>query len=899
MIGQSLSHYKIIAKLGQGGMGEVYRADDTTLGREVAIKVLPDEVAAEPDRRQRFEREAKLLASLNHPNISSIYSFERASAGEGDSEATVFFLVMELVEGETLADRIGKGTIPPRDAFHLARQVTDALEYAHGRGIVHRDLKPANIKITPEGVVKVLDFGLAKALESPSVDSNLWTGSESPTLTLQATREGVLLGTAAYMSPEQVRGQQADTRADIWAFGAVLFEMLTADKAFEGATVSDTLVAILDREPDWSRLPTTTPPAIRRLLRRCLQKDHGRRLRAIGDAGLEFDELSDEDPMSAVGPPVRGRTTAVTAGLATVAVVAVLWAVASGLDRDPGKVPGEPSVSRWTVDIDAPLRLAVHGRSNPLAISPDGSKLAFAAEEKGLSRLYVRTSARFELEEIAGTEGARNPFFSPDGEWIGFFTGDRLMKVQIGSGSPREICRAPLDDLGSSWSEDGTIVFALYGTGLSKVDSNGGDSTPITTLDYDRGEVQHRWPQILPGGNHVLFTVAGGEGAQMAIASLDSNDHRILTDLSDVVRARYVPPGYLVYAQAGRLLAVRFDVRSVAVVGEPTPVLDGVASRPDLGNSYFAISDSGTLLYQPGSTTGNLELVWVDRQGQVSRAIDDQRSYSHPRLSPDENRVAVAVGAEVGTRHIWIYDLGRGTRTVLPGEGSSGNPTWTDDGSAIVYSSNRAGDWDLYLAPSDGSATSETFVAREFEQWSGQWSSEGRFFTFYDVTPDGGRDIWFVEVGNPEPLPYLVTEYNERSPRLAPNSSWIAYVSNESGRDEVYVESFPERSRKWTVSTNGGAEPLWSNDGRELFYRQGSQMMVVDVESGDNFNASRPRLLFPGNFEVGIAGNPSYDVTADGQRFLMIKQSATAGASQLRIVLNWIEELEQQVGTDV
>ncbi len=952
MIGQTLAHFRITAKLGEGGMGEVYRAEDTTLNRDVAIKILPGDLAQDPERLARFEREAQVLASLNHPNIAAIYQIERDAIPTRDTETRghdpargheakgtrnkymspslrssdrvpetaghvpetpISFLVMELVEGETLADRIAHGGLEVEGAVGLAKQMAAALEYAHDRGVVHRDFKPLNINVTPEGQVKVLDFGLAKALAPAGVSEEGHVAgagphvSQSPTLTQGFSRAGVLYGTAAYMSPEQARGQEVDRRTDIWAFGCVLYEMLTRGKAFPGETVTDILVSILEREPDWEALPAATPVSIRRLLSRCFAKDPSLRLKDIGDARFELEPHSldphgDEQAVGAVGSAVAASASKARSGwlggllagmaLAGVASGAWIWATRPAPSEDT------KSVSRWAVQLEEPRELITIGRSNPLAISPGGSRLVFAVDDEGVPKLFLRDLDKLENVELPGTDGARNPFFSPDERWVGFFSANRLYKVAVEGGAPQLVSENSLDDMGASWGTDNTIVFALYGTGLSRVAADGGQPEAITTLEHEAGEIQHRWPQILPGGRDVLFTSATDKGSRVGLVSLDTGKRSVVSGLGDVLRAVYLPSGVLVYAQAGGLMAVRFDVQEAQPLGDPVLVLKGLASVPDQGNAYFALADNATLAYLPGTPSGNLELVWVDRQGQAESAVDDLQGYGYPQLTPQDNQLVVTVGSEIGIRALWIYDLQRGSRAVLSMEGSASNAALSPDGERVYFSSNLTGSWNLYHAPLDASSPPQMLLDRENEQWAGSWSPDGQAFAFYDVRPESGRDIYVLSAGQTEPEPFIVTPFNERAPRFSPDSRWLAYVSNESGRDEVYVESFPVRGRKWTISSNGGAEPRWSRDGSELFYRQGNQMLAVDVESGDSFSASRPHVLFEGHFDSSVAGNPNYDVSSDGERFLMIRRSGEAVPNTINVVLNWSEDLELEVGAE-
>ena len=886
--GTSLANrYEIVDELGKGGMGEVYLAEDTNLKRQVAIKVLPQPFALDEERLVRFEREARLLASLNHLNIATIHGLEKSDGQQ--------FLVMELIEGETLRERLNKGVLPVEEAIEICEQIAEGLESAHEKGIIHRDLKPANVKVTPEGKVKILDFGIAKAFQDQSEDSDQL---ESPVITDEMTRPGMLLGTASYMSPEQAKGKKVDKRTDIWAFGCILFECLAGQRTFEGETVSETIALILKDGPDWAILPVDLPAAVPLLLERCLQKDRKRRLRDIGDARLELEEADRRQAESSLNSNASSaKTLRALLGGSLVALAVALVAAVWGWTRGSSQERVEGKVTRWEVALEEPLRLAVGGRTNPLTISPDGSRIVFAAERRGTSQLVLREFDNFDFKTIPGTEGARNPFFSPDGKRVGFFAGTKMKTVAFDGGPPRIILESALDDMGSDWGGDETIVFASYGSGLSRIPTNGGDSEVLTTLDYEAGEIQHRWPQILPDGKKVLFTVATDKGSRVGVVSLDTGKRHILSEIADLTRARYVSSGHLIFGQALGLSAIRFDPVSGSTSGDAISVLSNVASVPDLGNSFFAVSDTGSIVFVPGVTSGDLELVWVDRKGQVAPAVEGKASFMHPRLSPDNRQIAVSGGSEIGLRKIWLYDLERGTRRLLGGEGSHSTPRWTPDGKELVFSSNATGSWDLYIGATQGTAKPREFVVREYEQWGGSWSPDGQRFFFYDVHPETGRDIWFFDVEAQESSPYLVTQYNERAPRISPDGNWLAYISNETGLDEVYVESLPERSRKWTISTDGGTEPVWSRDDRELFYRKGDLMMVVEVVLGREFSAGKSRQLFEGRFDVGVIGNPDYDVTADGQRFLMLRRSEASAPVKLHVILNWDQVLEDLFDT--
>jgi serine/threonine-protein kinase len=886
--GRRLGPYEILALLGAGGMGEVYRARDTKLGRDVALKVLPEAFAKDPERMARFRREAQVLATLNHPHIASIYGLEDSGG--------VRALVMELVEGPTLAERLKPGAIPVEEALPIARQIAEALEAAHEKAIVHRDLKPSNVKVTPEGKVKVLDFGLAKAFAGESSATDL---SQSPTVTAGATREGVVLGTAAYMSPEQARGKPVDKRTDVWAFGCVLYEALTGRQAFSGETVSDTIAAILGRDPDWQALPASTPAAIRRLLRRCLERDPKRRLQAVGEARIAIeDTLSGTAEVGEVRePPLQNVSRRAMlwslGGLAALSIGVALWT----LLRAPS--PATRQIARLVVNVPPGDRLAP-GPLSHIALSPDGSRLVYVARGVGTNQLYVRPIDRFEAAPIPGTAGAGSPFFSPDGQSVGFFAEGKLKKVSLGGGATLTLCGAP-NNRGGGWGPDDTIIFApSIITGLFRVSAAGGTPAPLTTVDREKGEFGHRWPETLPGGKAVLFTILTGtsfDDARIGVLSLETGERRVL--VQGGTYARYVPTGHVVYARAGGLLAVPFDLKRLEVTGPPVSILDGVSMNPTYGSAEFSISAEGSLAYVPGGSSGGERmLLWVDRTGAAQPLPTPLRSYMSPRLSPDGTRLAVAItGANAG---VWVYDLGRGTLTRLI---ESPNfitwPIWTPDGKRITFQSAQSAPSSLlstFWMPADGSDAAEPLTTSEKYRMPGSWSPDGRTLAFTETDPTTGFHIGVLTLeGDRKTRPFLQTPSNDGGPAFSPDGRWLAYQSGESGRWEVYVRPFPGPGGKLQISTDGGTEPVWARNGRELFYRNGDKMMATAVEAKPTFSAAKPRLLFEGHFEAYINSfDPNYDVSSDGRRFLMVKASEQeSAATQLNVVLNWSDELRR------
>jgi Tol biopolymer transport system component len=870
--GDKLGPYEILAPIGAGGMGEVYRARDTKLKRDVAIKVLPEAVARDRERMARFQREAEVLASLNHPNIAAIYGVEDRA------------LVMELVEGAS-----PKGPLPFDEAWKIATQIASALEYAHDKGIIHRDLKPANIMVTPEGVVKLLDFGLAKAFTNRGEARTSDSPEDSPTLTIGATEVGVILGTAAYMSPEQARGKQVDKRGDIWSFGVVLYELLTGDRLFKGDDTSDTLAQVLTKEPDLGRVPAKT----RKLLGRCLEKDPRKRLRDIGDAV----HLLEEAPSSTTAR--MGRRWVIPAAVASVLAATIAALVVWNLMRAPK--PRTRPVARVLVTLPATDRLALElVGTEPLALSPDGALLVYVGRRAGVTQLFVRTLDSFDAKPIPGTEGAESAFFSPDGQSIGFVAGRQLKKVALSGGAPLFLSDV-LTNRGASWSSDGTIIFTpTTNVGLFRISAAGGTPKPVTTPDRKKGEYGHLWPQILPGGKAVLFTIWTGVGgidrARVAVLSLVTGKQTILADGGSY--ARYVSSGHIVYARAGGLLAVPFDLERLEATGSPVSILEGVEMDPNFGAAYFSTSAEGSLAYVPGGIVGgNSTLVWVDRRGAAQPLPAPPRGYDTPRLSPDGQQLAVGInGTNPG---VWLYDLVRGTLTKLIEAGViSPYPLWSPDGKRITFKAPLGDPFNLYQIPADGTGAPEPLTTGETITWPGSWSPDGRVLAFVVFGPGPGNSgIRLLKLeGHRKPQPFLSQTVTAPGPVFSPDGHWLAYASNESGRREVYVAAYPGPGGKLQISVDGGGEPVWNRNGRELFYRGGdalAKMMAVDVTIQPAFSAGKPRVLFEGRYLTSAGSPADYDVSPDGQRFLMVKGSDEAPA-QIDMVLNWSDELKRR-----
>jgi serine/threonine-protein kinase len=905
--GTRLGVYEILTLIGEGGMGEVYRARDTRLGRDVAIKVLPSDVTADRDRRTRFEREAHVLASLNHPNIAHIHGIDDSSGAPA--------LVMELVEGPTLADRIAKGPIPLDEALPIAKQIAEALETAHEQGIIHRDLKPANIKVRPDGTVKVLDFGLAKAFEP--LASAGGDATHSPTLSIHATQAGIILGTAAYMSPEQAKGRPADKRSDVWAFGCVLFEMLTGCAAFGGDTFSDTIAMILEHDPKWNRLPANTPGSVRVLLARCLEKDSRRRLRDVGDARIELADAiaggkTPTDSAAIESAPIaaawNGRVWRVRS--ATILLLASAVLLVAALFLWPGttrRVSEHVQPVRFTIEPALNQPLAISPFGPVMALSPDGLQLAYIAgiAYGAKSNVVVRGLDQLDLRPLATGVYASWPFFSPDSRWIGFVENSDLKKVPVTGGPVVTIARNLGVVGGASWGEDDNIVFATTDpkTGLLRVPASGGEPKVLTTPDASRGEGDHWYASVLPGVRGVLFTIMADRPEDRQIAVLDLKTGQRKTLIHGGSFAQYVTSGHVVFLSSGALRAARFDLATLRLLGDPVSVVDPLAIT-STGIANYAISQSGTLVYVPGQTAvaSPRSLVWIDRAGRETPVPVPPGSYVQVRLSPDGTRAALTI--EDTDSNIWILDLGHETITRLTfGQGSSNFPVWSSDGRRIVFSSTRGSPtFNLYAQAADGSGTVERLTTSGNQQFPRSiidarhvigtevFDTTQNDVVVYRDTDTQGR--WRTE-------PLVRTPAKDNGAVLSVDGHYLAYESDESGRFEVYVRPFPRVNEgRWQVSTSGGSDPVWSRSGQELFYVDPSgSLMAAPVQlSPSTFSSGRPARLI----DLG-SDNPVYDVSPDGERFLVVKNLSLASQShapaRMVVVLNWLEELKQRVPT--
>jgi eukaryotic-like serine/threonine-protein kinase len=890
--GTRLGPYEVVSLLGVGGMGAVYRARDTKLHRDVAVKVLLPAVAGDPERLGRFTREARVLASLNHPHIAQVHGLEESDG--------VRALVMELVEGPTLEDRITQGAIAIDDALPIARQIAEALEAAHEHGIVHRDLKPANIKVRVDGTVKVLDFGLAKALDPAGASGA--NATTSPTLSMQATQAGVILGTAAYMAPEQARGKVVDRRADIWAFGCVLYEMLTGRRAFDADDIVATLAAVISTEPDWAVLPAPVPTPIRRLLRRCLEKDLKRRLPDIAVARLEIDDalMRSSDDAAAIGARETGEPRTRWRGLVPLVAVGTLMAVLGGLATWALTRPAPPRLSpssRFAITLPAAQSIASRFDEHVLALSPEGTHLVYIAGAQ--AQLMLRSVERLDADPLPGIVGARGPFFSPDGRAIGFFdNGGALRRVSVTGGPPIVLCRVSGTSRGASWGPDDTIVFATSDTssGLLSVPAMGGEPKVLTKPA--QGEQDHFFPSVLPGGRSVLFTVVAGvrsEPSYVATLDLETGDYKRLLRGG---RAEYVDTGHLIYEETGTIWAVRFDLATQRVLGDPVPVVQRLAGR------NFSVSRQGTLVYTPARAPGG-PLMWVSREGHEDPISAPPRAYLYPRLSPDESRVAARVTEQ--ELHIWTWDFSTQQLTRLTLEsGETTYPLWAGD--HIIFTFVRSGAPNLWRRRADGGGTAERLTTSPRQQNATAISPDGKRLVYQELMPDTGHDLkllWLDGTLRSEPL--LETPANERNAELSPDGRWLAYESDETGTMEIYVRPFPDvAARKIPISSSGGRTPVWAASGRELFFVNGTSLFAVEVQLKPTFAARKITKLFDSPtilFDAisGTGTGRTYDVSRNGDRFLMLKAGGAStngdAPADMVVVQNWLEELKRLVPT--
>ena len=895
--GTHLGPYEIVSAIGAGGMGEVYRARDPKLGRDVAIKVLPQAFAGDAARMARFQREAKVLASLDHPNIASIYGLEES----GGTRA----LVMQLVEGPTLADRIKAGPIPVDESVRIARQIADALEYAHEHGIIHRDLKPANVKVTADDAVKVLDFSLAKALEGDPSPIDI---STSPTISRMATQAGVLLGTAAYMAPEQAKAKPVDRRADIWAFGCVLYEMLTGKVAFPGDSVTDTLAGVIRAEPDWSQFPSATPMRVRVLLQRCLQKDPKERLQAIGDARIALNEvLSGAPDLAPVGsleaPAVpRWRSTLPWALFGVAAVAFAALAFVHFREKPPAAV--EP----MRFEIPLPNKATIPG-TDAFALSPDGRQLAFSATgSDGIYRMWIRSLDSLETRPVPGSESFQSPafplfFWSPDSRYIAFDAGGKLKKRNVSSGETEDICDLSGTAYDGSWRND-LIIFAEEGAGIMRVSPAGSDTSPLTSIDSSRKETAHDFPSFLPDGRHFVYLRLSSvpENRGVYIGSLDAKaaDQSLKRLLAaDDFPAMYLPSsdarlGQLLFVRNGTLLAQTFDARRMELKGDPITVADHLRTAQSFG--VFSASENGVLVYRAIASNGS-QLTWFDRQGKVLGTVGEPGSYGSFSLSPDGMRAAFSrrIDAQNPQPSLWLVDFSRGTTTRFTfGSATAAEAIWSPDGKRIIFASNPSGVADLYQKPASGAEDQQLLLKSGEAKLPSSISRDGRFLLYFARDPKRKYGLWVLPLtGDQKPFPFLHTRFNEVDGHFSPDGHWVAYASDESGHYEIYVRRFSGdatglasgEGAKWQVSYGGGREPRWSADGKELYYMTlDGKVMAVGVSTNTVFEIGTPKLLFQ---MAQPATRTTGDYTVDGKRFLFLTSTEQTAQAPFTVVLNW------------
>jgi hypothetical protein len=880
MIGASLGPYRILDKLGEGGMGEVYRARDTKLDRDVALKMLPASFADDPERLARFEREAKTLASLNHPHIAHIHGFE--------DTAGVRALVMELVEGPTLAERIAQGPLALDEALPIARQIAEALEAAHELGIIHRDLKPANVKVRPDGTVKVLDFGLAK-LNSTGATSASGTEQllNSPTRLGQgyggqATEPGMILGTAAYMSPEQAKGRPVDKRADIWAFGVVLYEMLSGRALFTGESATDVLGAVLRQAVDLATLPSGTPQAIRRLLQRCLERDPKHRLHDIADARIEIvDQLDSPEQNDTASALAATRThRAALAGLA-IAVLA-LASVSFWAGRGRGLAPSARPAYRFTIPQPA-------GGDVP-AISPDGRHLVYV----GRGQLLLRALDEAEPRALEGTDGAREPFWSPDSSSIGFFAAGALKRISIAGGPAEALSAVPSGWPVGSWSSNGTILVEVTENSENEgwyVLSPGSPLRKLRAFAADRPiNPDKAFPSFLPDGEHFLFTHPMGDVATLQVGSIRSDESHSLVPADS--RAFFVESGFVLYVRSGTLFAQPFNPERLAMTGEPVAVVDKVDYFAPTGEAQFSVSQEGTLVFRPRE--GRSQLRWFHRDGRQAGGLLGLDYYADHEISRDGQRVVAAItDPRRSTTDLWVVDIERNVSTRLTSSPRSEmSPRWSPDGSRLVFSTDWQGPPNLYVADAGGGEPRVLVPFDRTQQYAGGWTPDGSEIVYAKRADTFLRDIWGVKPATGERRSILATEFNEFAPTVSPSGQWLAYVSDASGRSEVYLRAFAEGTWQTRLSTDGGSNPVWRNDGRELFYYQpDGSIMAVQIASS---TASAPRASLPARlFQIDVSSYRSFDVAPDGQRFL-INQADPGGLSPPdEVVVDWLRLLKK------
>ena len=905
--GTKIGPYEVLSPLGAGGMGEVYRARDTRLNRDVAIKILPELFALDADRVARFQREAQVLASLNHPHIAQIYGVEDRA------------LVLELVNGPTLAERIAQGPLPLDEALPMAKQIAEALEAAHEHGIVHRDLKPANIKLTADGTVKVLDFGLAKALDRSDVGSAgsarqdpAYGFTQSPTITSPAmhTHAGIILGTAVYMSPEQAKGKQADKRSDIWAFGCVLFEMLTGRRAFDGEDLTDVVAAVVRGEPDWTLLPADLPEHVRTLMKGCLEKDRKARIGDMAVARFLLEQRSTLSPPVAIAtpPPSRSRTPMTWIAAAVVVLAA---AVAAMVWRQGRVLPSPAAPLRIAMEVGANVSVLMQG-SGSVVLSPDGTRMAFVGTTGAGNNqlLYVRRLDQLQATPLAGTDGGFGPFFSPDGEWIGYFGQGKLNKVAVTGSAPAILCDAP-NGRGASWSEDGWIYFTPDSSpnqGIKRVRAEGG--TPEEVVKAESAETSLRWVQVLPGAKALLFTEPAPTGsydtAKVVAFSLADRTRKIV--VQGGYQGRYLASGHIVYLKEGTVFAVPFDLDALEARGSGVPAIQGVQTNSTFGGAQLAISQNGTVVYVAGETTADKAPIrWIDRTGKTEMLRSTAADWTNPSFSPDGRRVAVDIqdGAQTD---IWVYEWARDTLSRLTFDRANDmRPVWSPSGRYIAYSSQRNGTPNLYLQRADGTGETLRLTESKNPQWPSSWHPGGKYLAYFEAAPGNATDLMVLPLEGDEisgwkpgkPQTFLATSFTESSAMFSPDGKWVAYLSNESGSSDVFVRPFPGPGGKWQVSTSAADDPTWSRVSNELFVLNTSDLRLMSVPyrvDGDSFQADKPQVWL----DARLGGRPrppsrDLDLHPDGKRFAVGsgEQESPDVRNRVVLILNFLDELKR------
>jgi Tol biopolymer transport system component/predicted Ser/Thr protein kinase len=864
--GERLSRYRIVSELGAGGMGEVYLAQDTQLGRQVALKVLPAAFTQNPDRLKRFQIEARAAGALNHPNIAIVHSVEEH---EGQ-----YFITMEYIEGRPLGESIPAQGMSLDTFFDLFIPLAEALTHAHEKGIIHRDIKPSNILVTSEGVPKILDFGLAR-IQKNDTDS----GKDPRTRSL--TRFGEVMGTPAYMSPEQAEGHRVDQRSDIFSFGVVMYEALTGQRPFKGESYASIISNLLKEEPrSIAEIRPQSPYLLSRLIAQSLAKDRRNRYQTMREVRTILKEARAEVKkgvwvragrrrMSRKSSQLQGWLLLGWIILAAGTVGLTIW----GLSR----------IMRTTTKPIA--RFAVtppQGQQRNLTeaqISPDGKYLVFASRRGERSQLFLRPLDQFEARPMAGTEGAARPFFSPDSQWIGFFQSDnKLKKVRVSGGAPLTICEECRTEFESYWGEDDTII-ASDSTGLYRIPAGGGTLQRLTTVDETGGEKSHRAPQLLPGAKSVLFTINTAKGPRPALLTLETGRWRHLVEDGEASMSQFVRTGHLVFARSNQLMAAPFNLDGQEVTGPARTVLDGLFSSQN-----FRIADNGTLIYLPDTTMAENSLVWVDRLGQAAQILTNRANYRSPRLSPDGKRVAVQVESD-----IWIYEIGSGRGIRLTFEGENQSPLWTPDGKGIVYSSRRNNTWFIYRSALDKGSEPEQLLQSEYRHVPYSWHPSGEALALVAIYSSNNSDVVMLSAEGNRISPFLTSPFIEDTPRFSPDGCWVSYFSMESGRAEVYVQPYPGPGEKIPVSRGGGMFPIWTAKGREIVYRQGGKLNSIPVKTAPDFTAGTPKTLFEGRFLTG------YDIAPGGEKFLMVANEQGTWPAQIHVVLNWTDELRRLV----